>query len=89
VVVEDRCSWLDEDCAGIRMAVFIDRVRCSLLGNLAVWKEDTNRPVKEGAIAIVMTISMVAADVETPPPIRMRMYRIMTVVNMSPKRMLY
>eukprot|EP00985_Skeletonema_marinoi_P013661 scaffold6810_cov145-Skeletonema_marinoi.AAC.1 len=62
------------------MAVFIDRARCRLLlGNVAVWKEDTNSPVnREGTIAIVMTTSMVTdADVETPP-IRTRMYRIMT-----------
>eukprot|EP00984_Skeletonema_dohrnii_P024531 scaffold13670_cov126-Skeletonema_dohrnii-CCMP3373.AAC.1 len=64
------------------MEVFIDRVRCRLLGNVvAVWKEDTNSPViREGTtLAIVMTISsmVTAADVETPP-IRTRMYRIMT-----------
>ena len=77
-MVEDRYSWL-LDVGGIRMAVFIDRVRWRLLGNVvAVWKEDTNSPViREGTIAIVMTTSMVTADVETPP-IRTRMYRIMT-----------
>ena len=78
-MVEDRYSWLLDE--GIRMAVFIDRARCTrLLGNVvAVWKEDTNSPViREGTIAIVMTTSMVTdADVETPP-IRTRMYRIMT-----------
>ena len=78
-MVEDRYSWLLDVVGGIRMEVFIDRARCTrLLGNVvAVWKEDTNSPVRQGTIAIVMTTSMVTADVETPP-IRTRMYRIMT-----------
>jgi len=34
-VVEDRYSWLLDVVGGIRMAVFIDRARCTrLLGNV-------------------------------------------------------